>query len=101
MGVEIRDRIRRILDSKVTKICVAALLVLVPLTVHFLLGIGLVQDAVIAAGSRLAGKALDAEVWRQRFESIGHPYLFGANVLFIPQVALLLALYGTCLLRRA
>ena len=101
MGVEIRDRIRGILDSEAMKICVAALLVLVPLTVHFLLGIGLVQDAVIAAGSRLAGKALDAEVWRQRFESIGHPYLFGANVLFIPQVALLLALYGTCLLRRA
>jgi|GEM_PF-6253197 hypothetical protein len=55
MGVEIRDRIRRILDSKEMKICVAALLVVLPLTAHFLLGIGLVQDAVIAAGSRLAG----------------------------------------------
>ena len=91
---------RGILDSVWLKVAVAAAVVAVPLAAHYLLGIGLVQDALIAAGSRVAGKELDAAVWRERFESIGHPYLGGLSPLSSPHIVLGLALYGTYLLRR-
>ena len=87
----------KILSSGALKLCVLVILLGVPLAAHFFLGIGLVQDAIISLGGKLAGRPLDGDVWRQRFNELGSPYFSPCIALFNPAFLLACTLWCTWL----
>ena len=97
------DTIKKLLKaaagSAALKIAFCAFLFGIPLAAHFFLGISTVQDGILLLGEKLAGRSLTREVWLQRFNEVGHPYLSFFYVYFNPYILLAATLAAVWLYR--